>query len=406
MALRTFTRLAQLGAAAAVAVSAPAFAGGDLESDTRSQLQAVSERLAQLEATKADKDKVVTKGYDTVWLKLSGHVNRAVMLGVNDDTAQFFFVDSDASETRARLNAGASLGGDWTIGSEIELGINTNQSSAVVFAGDKPLQSIGDNRNEKPNFRIRKAQVDIAHPGYGRLTLGHGNMSSFLTASMDLSGTDVIAFSNTGVTGGSLNTDRGTTIGALTTDFNGAARKDRLRYDTPSMGGLVLTSSVAERDLFDVAAFYSRNFDGLRVAAAGGYVHDHLKGDIVSTSASVLFPFGISLTGSYSQMLSGEHPRNYYAKVGYQTADFCSYGRTAISVDASLVENFLATALHNGDNKGDGNQSISYGLTGVQFYDNYATELYASWRYFQLDPKGAPEEDDIHVGIVGARLKF
>lgn len=391
MASRTFARLSQLGAAAAVAVSGSVFAGGDLDSDTRAQLQAVSERLAQVEATKADKVDVVTKDYDSVWLTLSGHVNRAVMLGANDDNVQVFFVDSDAAETRARLTAGASLGADWTIGSLIELGINTNQSSAAAFGV----------RNSNPNFRIRKAEVDVAHPMYGRLTLGHGNMSAFLTASMDLSGTDIIAFSHTGVTGGSLVTDGGTALGALVTDFNGVGRKDRVRYDTPVFGGLVLTASAAEEDLFDVAAFFSRDLDGIKVAAAAGFTSDYQGGDLASGSASVLLPIGVSLTGSYSQQLSKDHAKSYYAKVGYQTGDICTFGRTAFSVDANLVEDFFAAP---GD--ADGNQAQTYGLAAVQYFDNYATEIYGSYRYALLDPKGATEKDDLHIGIVGARLKF
>ncbi len=398
MAFRTFTRLSQLGAAAAVAVAAPAFAGGDLDSDLRAQIQALSERLAQVEATKADKDKVVIRGYESVWLKLSGHVNRAVMVGVNDDTAQVFFVDSDASETRARVNAGASLGGDWTIGSEIELGINTNQSSQAVFG----------KRNANANFRIRKAQVDVAHPSLGRVWLGQGNMSSFLTASMDLSGTDIISFSNTGVTGGMLNTDGRTKadqifLGQVNTDFNGAGRQNRVRYDSPSLGGLVLTTSASEEDLFDVAAFYSRNFDGFRVAAAAGYVHDNQGGDLVSGSASVLAPMGVSLTGSYSQQLTKDHAKSYFVKVGYQTADFCSYGRTAVSLDMSNTRDF-ARVVAAGE-KGEGNEATTYAITGVQYFDNYATEMYGSWRYAILDETGK-KEDDLHVGIVGARLKF
>ena len=49
------------------------------------------------------------------------------------------------------------------------------------------------------------------------------------------------------------------------------SRDDRLRYDTPSFAGFMLSTSWVDGDELDVALRYGREFNGTEVAAAPSY---------------------------------------------------------------------------------------------------------------------------------------
>ena len=48
----------------------------------------------------------------------------------------------------------------------------------------------------------------------------------------------------------------------------------------------------------------------------------------------------------------------------------------------------------------------SVGAVAVQQFDKYGTEFYLGYRLYSLDRDVEPSVEDMHVGTVGARVKF
>ena len=88
-------------------------------------------------------------------------------------------------------------------------------------------------------------------------------------------------------------------------------------------------------------------------------------------------------------------PKNFYAKVGWLKR-FFSVGETAFGVDYTRSMN-LPTENDDG---------YSVAAAAVQLFEDYGTEIYLLYRFHSLDRDVEPSVNDIHVGSIGARVKF
>ena len=336
-------------------------------------------------------------------LKLSGQVNRGVLFADDGEDTNTFFVDNDNSSTRFRLTGDAAINEDWRAGFNIEIEAESN-STADVNQND-PNPSSADFLGE------RKLEGYIESRTYGRLTIGQGDTASNDTSEVDLSGTSVVGYSAVEDFAGGVLFSNGDgtlsdiSIGAAFTNLDGFSRRDRIRYDTPSISGFVLSGSIgtdsdeADEIFYDVAANYSGSFGGIKVAGAVAYTFQEVGGadeEGVNGSISALLDSGFSLTlagGTRDTENVDDDPMFGYVKAGYQ-ADWTSLGTTALAVDYTVSEDVL----------GIDDESTSYGLLAVQNIDKASTELYIGVRNFEID--GAGDLDDVTAVLAGARFKF
>ena len=257
----------------------------------------------------------------------------------------------------------------------------------------------------------------IVPPGLSCSTSGGGTCPAAavtITASngaseADLSGTGVVGYSGVAdaasgikfTSGGTLTT---TTVGSAFTNLDGLSRRDRVRYDTPSLGGLTLSTSVGAADdgddtFYDVAARYAGDFGGFKLDSALAFSVDESDDEIVNGSISVLSEdTGLSLTlagGSKELDAGGEDVTFGYVKAGYQTDTLTSLGNTAFAVDYAQNENAF----------GGDDESTSYGFLAVQSVDAIGSEFYAGVRNYELDVSGV-DYDDVTAVLAGVRIKF
>jgi hypothetical protein len=87
--------------------------------------------------------------------------------------------------------------------------------------------------------------------------------------------------------------------------------------------------------------------------------------------------------------------QNLYGKLGWLTK-FFSFGETAFGVDYTQSLN-----LPTGRDKG-----YSIGAAAVQQFEKFGTEIFLLYRLHSLDRDAAPSVHDIHVGSIGARVRF
>lgn len=329
----------------------------------------------------------VSSGNNDVSLTLSGQVNRALLWADDGANSRVLHVDNDNSSTRMRLVGNGALNQDTAVGAQIEVEIESESSSDIAIDGT----GAGGG-----TFTERKLEVYFDHRRYGKLWLGQGDTASNGVSEVDLSGTTVVTYSAINDMAGGIGfVGTGSAIGDVYSNMDGLGRDDRIRYDSPSLGGFTISASNADSAKYDVAARFSGELDGgLKFAAAAGYAVD--KNDTgldsqISGSVSFLSRSGFNITGAFGvQELEGStlDPTFLYVKGGYML------GRNAFSVDFGAAEEIA----------GAGEEFTAIGAAYVRDFPNAGTEVYVGGRLHSLD--GAGNVDDILAVLAGARVKF
>jgi len=343
----------------------------------------VSLAWANTSAHAVDLDPEIDDCRSDIALKVSGQVNRAILYGDNGVVEDIFLVDNDNSSTRVRFRAVGRIDCEWKIGAQIEVQFESNSTAAIRF---EQGSSAGPN-----NFTERKLEWWVDSETFGRVWLGQGDMASNGTSEVDLSKTSVVAFSSIEDFAGGLEFENGVRIRTASDNFDGQSRRDRVRYDTPTIAGFRLSTSYSDRDRWDVALRFANSFGDLKVAAAIGYSEDGANSEEdyrVSGSVSVLHtPTGLNATFAAAQADDVEGGRNgpvdrrdpymLYGKLGLIT-DIFDFGHTAFAVDYQMVSDL--------DTSGD--DFHSYGGFVVQKIDHVGTEFYAGVRMHELNAAG------------------
>ena len=340
---------------------------------------------------------VTTTAPEKVKLSISGQVNRAVNIVDDGDDTEAYYVDNDNAESRVNFVGTARIDDDLTLGSRIELTIAPNKASDV----DQNTPESGD------VFEERWTEVSIDSKRLGKVSLGRGFTASYGIASSDLSGTMVITTSTIAdLAGGMLFRQKGNDeltdlrINGSFSDFNGLARKNRLRYDSPKFYGAHIAASAVSDKRHDAGLYWGAKGYGFKSAAAAGFADlNQDDTDLQYTgSASILHEdtgLNLSLSAGTQQRDDQSDATNIFTKLGWLTR-FSPIGTTAFSIDYTKTGNYPTE-----DDDGE-----SYALAVVQQVEEYGTELYALYRNYSLDRDVEPDVQDIDVFSLGAMVKF
>ncbi|MCI5167479.1 MAG: hypothetical protein D3903_15635 [Candidatus Electrothrix sp. GM3_4] len=349
----------------------------------------------------------VKSGYDNVELKLYGHINRAVMSVDDGDESKVFHVDNTHSESRVGLKGKVKASESLTIGGNFEGQWQANPSDQVSM----------DEESISAELKERKIEVYFDFDKIGKFSIGKGQMASDDSSEVDLSGTALAGNSGVADAGGSFSFYNNTpavlaegedakniTVSNVFNQMDGLSKKNRVRYDTPSLGGFSLGVSAGEKEMTDGALTYSGKFaDGTQLKAAVAYSDPGKYYTQMNGSASVLFGFGLNLTvaGGTRDLddmpVKGDDPTFMYGKIGYKAKIF-SVGSTACSFDYGMFEN-----VKNQDTEEEG---TAYGVQVVQKLSDYNTELFVAYRNFELEDNTNADYEPITLAMGGVRLKF
>ncbi len=369
---------------------------------SEAQSEASEAKTVALEAADTAKqavpgaEKLVTSGEERIKLSVSGQVNRAVNIADDDDQTKAYFVDNDASNTRFRFVGTGKVSDDFTIGSRLEIALTSNESSDVSQDNERPDDFLD----------VRWAEVNFDSKRFGKLFLGKGDTASNNTAEVDLSRTDVIAYSSVADIAGGLkfvDGDDNLTDVRVSDGFknlDGLSRDDRVRYDTPSFYGFKLGVTAATDSRFDATVRWGGQGYGFKAAAAAAFAERNRNEEDFQYNGSFSLlhestGLNLTLSGGVREKDRRGDQSNAYAKVGWLT-DFFSVGSTAFGLDYAKSTNFPTGS--------DDGYSVGFGV--VQTIDDFGTELYAQYRLYSLERDGEAGFEDINVGTVGARVKF
>lgn len=328
---------------------------------------------------------------NAVSFKVSGQINRALEYVDNGDESELFHVDNDNSSTRFRFVGSEEIGHGMTVGIVWETQFESNSSSTI---------DVGQNDDGESEFTERIFEAYFSGT-WGKATIGQGDGAANGTAEVDLSGTSVVTYAGVNDMAGSVTfVDSSgapiTTISTTRNQFDGLSRNDRLRYDTPKLGPVTLSTSVTNGDAWELAARLSTEMEGLgKIAAAIGYVDTEDRTtpqyDQIGASISWLHDTGVNLTLSYGTRDTdgGTEPKNFYAKLGYK------HGKQAVSIEWGQTDDLAAA----------GDEASHYGA-GYVFNIYKGIELYAGYRLYELDRSSGLSIEDINILMAGTRVKF
>ncbi|QPH52564.1 porin [Pontivivens ytuae] len=408
----------------AASVAALTTGGPALAQDTaamQAELEVLRARLAALESAMAETQQQmitatqvapgtrgdITTGDTGIRLTVSGQVNRGVLFTDDGESTDTFFVDNDNSSTRVRFTGEGDLNESTTVGTLIEVEIESNSSAEV--------SQLNENTGSE-SFSDRKLELFVDNDQLGRIALGQGDTASNGTSEVDLSNTDVVGYSGVSDFAGGIifrgedgelvdgGGDDNPDIGDTFSNLDGFSRQDRIRYDSPEIAGFQVSTSAISDDRYDVALRYGNDFGPVRFEGAiaygnnGGADADDVEEFVNGSFSGLHTPTGLSLTFAAGQgEFEGDRDENtfYYVKGGWQTNDLTSLGTTAFAVDYFDGENT--------DSEGD--ESTTYGVFAVQEVDRVGTEVFLGLRQFEYEDD-AQEFDDITAVMAGARVRF
>jgi hypothetical protein len=343
-------------------------------------------------------EKVVTSGGgERVELAISGQVNRMVNIVDDGGGTETYFVDNDNSESQVRFVGTAQPKEDLILGTTIELSIAPNKSGNVDQL-DQEVNNI---------FDQRKAEIFLESKRYGKLWLGKGNTASYTSASVDLSGTGVIAYSTIVDTAGGLFFREKKTgeltdvrIGNAFSAFDGLNRRNRIRYDSPKFAGFHLQTSAISDQRYDGSLWWAGQGYGFKAAAAAAVGNPNEEDARLQYdgSFSVLHEdtgLNLTLASGLLERKDQGNQQNVYAKLGWRR-DFFSIGETAFGID--YTQSRRLPDHHD--------RSESYAFAAVQQLDDYGAELFALFRHHSLNRRDEPSVSNIGVVSIGTRVKF
>jgi len=312
------------------------------------------------------------------------------------------------SESRVGLKGSVKASENLTIGGNAEVQWQANPSEQVSM----------ENESISAELKERAMEVYFDFSSIGKVSLGTGKMASDETSEVDLSGTDLAGnagmadagggfafYDNRAVAAAEGEETESITVGNVFNQMDGLSKKDRVRYDTPSLAGFSLGASFGEKEMADAALRYSGEFGGTKLKAAVAYSDPGEGKDYsqINGSASLLLGFGLNFTVAAGSRdlddmpANGDDPTFTYGKIGYKTKIF-SAGSTACSFDYGVFENIK---------KQDAEQEgTAFGVQFVQKFSEYNTELFAAYRNFELEDNTTADYEPITIALAGARIKF
>ncbi len=290
--------------------------------------------------------------------------------------------------------------GEFSINLETSLGL---RQSGLVSQNKTP-DSIDWQRTN-----IRKVEAIWKDNRYGTIYLGQGSMSSDGASGYDLSGTTLVLYNSIPDTAGAFQFR--TTTGALSNktitqafgSFDGG-RKTRLRYDTPSFGGVRLSVSYGEEVLnknvsetvADVGLMYAEQVGSVSIVGGLAYSRNEFGDGVLRHSAvgsfSLLHDAGFNMTVAAGSRDEAGH--YIYGKLGYQVK-WLPLGKTAMAID-----------YYSGDGKtSKGSESTSIGIGIVQSFDKAHIQAYLGYRKYSLTEIGTSYLDASSI-LFGGRWRF
>ena len=357
--------------------------------------------------------------------KVSGQLDRAFTVADNGNETDYASVDNIGSNSRFRFTGNEKMANGMNVGFIYEM--------SVVQFGSTEFDIGKNSGGGDVNLDTRK--IDIYLEGdFGKVSFGKGDGAGYYANMMDYSETLYYgggAWYTLYSSGISFVDDNGNQlykIGQTNSVFNAVGRQERIRYDSPSIGGLVLSTSLDNGNAYELAARYHVDLPGAKLATGLSWVDtndlnieasptngqpltpgsEFKAKQVLSASASLLLDGGLNFTVSY-----GNDKTDAMANAGQANQE----GFDATNLFGQV--GYLTGAHHFAVNYGETKDLIVEGTKGSQIglayvYDwSSAVRLFSSYHLYSLDlpssvktAEGWGDANDISQLYAGIRVAF
>jgi len=342
-------------------------------------------------------------------LKISGHVNRAMVYNDNGGGSTLAHIDHSASQTRFRLVASGVINDDWTVGARIEVDPNSNTQQSATQTADGTYSG-GNNYAHGDSIGVRHADVSFTHKTMGKFTMGHTSQASDGVADSNQSGASTVVNVNS-LGHGNINfwnnTNQNTSNWTPGSFSIQGGRHEVVRYDSPTiLSGLKISASHGNEGNTDFAGYYGGTFGAFSVKAAMGY--GNYSGSAAdrhfgSGSLSIKHESGISVQGAAAwadKDSTDDDASMWWFGAGYDVAVY-EMGTTSFAI--GYGESNDETAVDAEVDK------FEIGVS--QAISSAGTTLYAGWRTWdfaiETQTNGQNDSfDDIMSFVAGAKVTF
>jgi len=341
---------------------------------------------------------------------ISGSLNRAMQYVDNGKANRWANVDGGTDNSRLRILVSGQLTESVKVGGTWEANLPLSQSQgATTSTIDNTSGNITDGADSA--FSLRKSEIKFTHATMGSFSIGQGTTSTDNKISMDST-----VSSNAGMSHGGAMMVYDKTGDTQTTKTGGAqfvsyfgSRADRLRYDTPNIGGFGASVSIGDSNFVDMGITYGAAYGDTTVAASFAGTRLEQPGPGGPDTQ-----MGVSIGAKHASGLSGAawygeeqgvtsvasaqtiEGNAFGVEAGYTTTSMSSLGATSINV--VYTESEEATAdLYKAE------------LIGIHTRQKLpaGVDLYASYEVSSFDDGSATTSlDDISVFLIGTRLSF
>ena len=357
--------------------------------------------------------------------KVSGQLDRAFTVADNGNETDYASVDNIGSNSRFRFTGNEKMANGMNVGFIYEM--------SVVQFGSTEFD-IGKNSGGG-DVDLDTRKIDIYLEGdFGKVSFGKGDGAGYYANLMDYSGTLYYgggAWYTLYSSGISFVDDNGNQlykIGQTNSVFSAVGRQERVRYDSPSIGGLVLSTSLNNGNAYELAARYHVDLPGAKLATGLSWVDtndleieasptngqpltpgsEFKAKQVLGASASLLLDGGLNFTVSY-----GNDETDEMANAGQANQE----GFDATNLFGQV--GYLTGAHHFAVNYGETKDLIVEGTKGSQIglayvYDwSSAVRLFSSYHLYSLDlpssvktAEGWGDANDISQLYAGVRVAF
>jgi predicted porin len=336
-------------------------------------------------------------------VQIYGQLNRAIMFWDDGTKSRAYAVDNDTSSSRLGLIGNHPFHSELSVGYRLE--IDSRVTSSFLVSNDDPW----GHPNEGV-IRLRHAYGYLEDSKLGRLTVGQQSPATDNLALLNLGSqmNDAAVHYNNDF-GIWLKMGRG-----FITDLKWgqiAYNVDSLRglfarYDTPLMGGIVLSAAWGDDNIWDVAARYQTERNSFRLVAGVGYMDDpERRYREAKGSASLIH----EPTGLYVSLAGGVRDNSIdsanglahfnYAQLGI-SKQWLPYGKTTFYADYGFYKNFNVGNILQADFTNPGELVIwgmlaetevrRWGFGAEQSFDKTGLLLYAQAHHYEARVIGYP----------------
>ncbi len=361
----------------------------------------------------------VVKSGTKVKTRLYGQITRQFGFVNDGESTTFKQGPNGNTSTRMGIDGRGKVTKDVSLRTRLEFAINTGNSTGGPQFENQP----GGN-----DFDIRHLDLILSHKKAGAIWIGRGDTATNGTSEVNLA-----PGMSTGRLGGSIHhaisefrlmgDDDSVepqsigTVDRFFSNFDGAGRQNRIRYDSPSFFGFKASASLIDKHNFDAALRYSGKVAGTAIKAAVGYCNTQgaessgdgschgnggtIRGQsTVNGSISVKTPIGIGATFSGAKQWQNTSPTTVTEGDPYNIQPSIWYTTKVTEVGATTAEYAFQYCKHCGllDDKG-----IGHAVTVVQKVDSVGGDYFATFRL--VDVETATNDDIENLWYIGAGFR-